>query len=263
MIRLGAFVRGAEKGYRIDDPELDQVLAYPSGDHKHLECVRRDLKSAGIDMIMAFGRIRIGCFSVLGKGCVGIVCLGSMRRGQVAVKVRRTDADRPDMLNEARMHAYANSVSVGPRLLWQTESALVMDYVNGLPIKEWLDTPYAQTSGRVMDMVSDLLDQCYRLDASGLDHGELSNSKRHALVEEGGKAVIIDFESASASRRARNVVAMTGYLFCRGSLENAMRRHFDWDALRLRRCLKEYKESRSARGYIDIREAIGLGRSQL
>jgi len=212
---------------------------------------------------MSFGRNRIGSFSVLGKGCVGIVCLGSMKGWQVAVKVRRTDANRPNMLNEAKMHAHANSVLVGPRLLWQTESALVMDYVNGLPIKEWLDTPHGRASESVRGMVSDLLDQCYRLDAAGLDHGELSNSKRHALVDEDGKAVIIDFESASASRTVRNVVAMTGYLFCRGSLENAMRRHFDWDAFRLRRCLKDYKESRSTKGYKDLREAIGLGRSPL
>jgi len=42
-------MRDTEKGYRIDDPELDPVLAYPDVDHKCLECVRRDLRGAGID----------------------------------------------------------------------------------------------------------------------------------------------------------------------------------------------------------------------
>ncbi|HRR54464.1 MAG TPA: hypothetical protein P5290_03895 [Candidatus Methanomethylicus sp.] len=258
-----ASLEGGEEWHGLDDPKLDPVLAYPSGDPMHLERVRRDLRRVGVEGIMSFGGNSIGSFWVLGKGWVGVVCLGSIGGRRVALKVRRADADRPNMLNEARMHAHANSVGVGPRLLGHTESVLVMDYVNGLPIIRWIDVPSGQEAGEVRGMVSDLLDQCFRLDMAGLDHGELSNSKRHVLVERGGRATIIDFESASASRTVRNVVAMTGYLFCKGAVGNTMRRYFEWDEFRLRRCLREYKESRSAENYEGLRETVGLGRSRL
>ncbi len=263
MSAVVAFLEGGGEWHGLDDPKLDPVLAYPSGDRRHLEGVRRDLRRVGAEGIMSFGGNSIGSFWVLGKGWVGIVCLGSVGGRRVALKVRRTDADRPNMLNEAKMHAHANSVGVGPRLLGQTESVLVMDYVNGLPIIRWLDVPNVQEEGAVRGMVSDLLDQCFRLDMAGLDHGELSNSKRHVLVEQGGRAAIIDFESASASRTVRNVVAMTGYIFCKGTVGNAMRRYFEWDEFRLRRRLKEYKESRSTGNYEGLRETVGLGRSRL
>ncbi len=260
---MGTSWEGSGRGLQLDHPELEPVLAYPSGDRRHLEAVRRDLRSLGVEGITSFGRNSIGSFWVLGKGWVGIVCLGSIGGRQVAVKVRRTDADRPNMLNEAKMHIRANSVGVGPKLLGQAENVLAMEYVKGLPVIRWLETPPGPASGVVNGTVSDLLDQCYRLDRAGLDHGELSDSKKHVLVDVSGRPVIIDFETASASRITRNVVAMTGYLFCKDALEKAMRRHFNWDALQLRRCLKDYKESKREDDYCRLREAIGIRNASL
>jgi putative serine/threonine protein kinase len=58
----------------------------------------------------------------------------------------------------------------------------------------------------------DLMEQARRLDVAGLDHGELSSARRHVIVS-GGVARIVDFESASVSRRCSNVTSMAQYLF--------------------------------------------------
>jgi len=46
----------------------------------------------------------------------------------------------------------------------------------------------------------------------GLDHGELVRAHRHVIVS-GGEPRIIDFESASTSRRCANVTSVVQYLF--------------------------------------------------
>ncbi len=51
---------------------------------------------------------------VLGKGFVGIVVIAHLNGQKIAVKIRRTDADRTDLLHEASMISKANSVGVAP-----------------------------------------------------------------------------------------------------------------------------------------------------
>jgi putative serine/threonine protein kinase len=247
-----------EGEYRLDAPELAPVLSYPTGDEKHLERVRSDLSGMGVESVFSQGRVSIGSFWAIGKGWVGVVLLGSLDGKKIALKVRRADADRPSMLNEARMHQFANSVGVGAGLIAKSENAIAMDYVNGEPAVRWLQRVPGPESVVVRRMVSDLLDQCFRLDAAGLDHGELSQSKKHVLVDAGGHPYLLDFETASDRRITRNVMAMAGYLFCKGSLVSALRRHLSWDSIQLMRCLKDYKASKSASDYLGIREAIGL-----
>ena len=53
--------------------------------------------------------------------------------------------------------------------------------------------------------VKKVLEDCYRLDQLGLDHGELSNISKHVIV--GKKTTLIDFESSSTNRRVSNVTS--------------------------------------------------------
>lgn len=244
--------------FRLDAPELVPILAYPTEDGKHLESVLRDLHEMGVESIFSHGRNSIGDFWVLGKGWVGVVCLGRLRGRRVAIKVRRVDADRPNMLNEARMHLFANSVGVGAELIAKSENAIAMECVEGESAIRWLQKVPGPETGAVRSMVSNLLDQCFALDAAGLDHGELSQSKKHVLVDASGRPFILDFETASDRRITRNVMAMTGYLFYKSTLEIVLRKHFSWDKNQLWQCLKEYKARKTAPNYREVREAIGF-----
>ena len=56
------------------------------------------------------------------------------------------------------------------------------------------------------------MEDCYRLDQIGFDHGELSNISKHVIVGK-TKASIIDFESSSTKRRPSNVTSITQAFF--------------------------------------------------
>ncbi|HKT21240.1 MAG TPA: hypothetical protein VJR06_01260, partial [Nitrososphaerales archaeon] len=107
-------------------------------------------------------------------------------------------------------------------------------------------------------MVHSLLNQCRTLDIMGIDHGQLSDLRKHAVVS-GGKPWIIDFESASRGRRARNVTTAAQYLFVGGALSPALRRALGVrDTARLKELLSEYKRSLSDYAYSKILEFLKL-----
>jgi putative serine/threonine protein kinase len=180
------------------------------------------MESLGITSIILGGKTIINGSHVAGKGCVGIVVKAKAGNTVCALKIRRTDADRKTMDKEARFHKIANSVEVGPRLEGQTKNIIAMEYVSGQNIVEWVaDTKRS----RVRSVARAVLEQCFRLDTAGLDHGELSRLARHVIVSD--RSYIIDFESASTTRKTSNVTAAAQSIFLYGTVANRVKKILD------------------------------------
>jgi len=151
---------------------------------------------------------------VLGKGCVGIVVAAHINRQRIALKIRRVDADRKGMEHEAEMLRKANSMDVGPCLIGSSDNFLVMEFLEGTLLPKWLETLKDRgTRNRIRQVLRDILEQCWKLDETGLDHGELSRAPKHIIVGPDDKAHIVDFETASVQRRVSNVTSICQYLF--------------------------------------------------
>jgi putative serine/threonine protein kinase len=69
----------------------------------------------------------------------------------------------------------------------------------------------------VRQVLKEVLEQCYRLDEAGLDHGELSKAPKHLLVDKAENVFMVDFETASIERHVSNVTAVCQYLFAGNS----------------------------------------------
>jgi predicted Ser/Thr protein kinase len=69
---------------------------------------------------------------------------------------------------------------------------------------------------RVKATVKALLEQCVRLDAYGLDHGELSRAHKNVLISKGDHPWILDYESASLMRRVNNFTSLAQYILLSG-----------------------------------------------
>jgi putative serine/threonine protein kinase len=93
----------------------------------------------------------------------------------------------------------------------------------------------------------DVLEQCWRLDAVGLDHGELSKAPRHLLMNKLGKPFIVDFETASIQRKVANVTSVCQYLF----VGNGIVPRLIWEVLgeknrdQIVEVLRNYKKERN------------------
>jgi putative serine/threonine protein kinase len=169
------------------------------------------LRKLGIAALEFTGQKRVLNVRVLGKGCVGIVTIACKDDEKVALKIRRMDADRESMWREAKMLRKANPVDVGPRLLGVSKDFLVMQFVKGQLLPEWLEKKAG--NARIKRAIRDVMEQCWRLDVAGLDHGELSHAPKHVIVTAEDNAFILDFESASVNRRLSNVTSICQFLF--------------------------------------------------
>jgi putative serine/threonine protein kinase len=104
-----------------------------------------------------------------------------------------------------------------------------------------------------------ILEQCFRLDLAGLDHGELSRLARHVIVSE--RPYIIDFESASTTRKTCNVTAAAQSIFLYGLLADRVReiRGSDVDREKAIRALKTYKHSHTRANFNAVLDALMKG----
>lgn len=239
------------------DTKYSRFITYPMMEAEEEARSRvQELSSIGISKLRFEGSTLLDGVPVLGKGCVGLVVHATLGKVPVALKIRRMDADRPSFFEEGRLLRLANSVDVGPRLITVTRNFLVMELISGLPLFRWVERKNSRS--QVRGVLRGLLEDCFKLDMIGLDHGELSHAPRNVLVDSKGRWCIVDFESASTSRRVANVTSLIQY-FLFGQLASKLGGRLYRSRRTVLRTLTEYKQDGSVEGFQSILETLGLG----
>ncbi len=200
------------------------VLCYPKYSASETTKRIKQLNQLGVKFIVFMGEKTAFNLSVLGKGYVGIVVAAQTETGLAALKIRRLDADRKEMEHEAGMLAEANRLGIGPRLIDRRRDFLLMELIRGALLPQWVKSLKGKGArNRIRNVFRDILEQCFRLDQAGLDHGELSRAPKHIIVDAHDKPHIVDFETASTNRRASNVTSACQYLFMKSQLAMIVR----------------------------------------
>jgi len=232
------------------------VMCFPNPTEAELQSRLQELRSHGVTALEFSGAASVFgvAVPVLGKGFVGIVVIAHLNGQRVAVKIRRVDADRADLLHEATMISKANSVGVAPKLMASSKNFLLMQLIEGDLLPNWLETN--NDKAVVKRVLGEVLEQCFRLDQVGLDHGELSKAPKHLLVDKTEKVFIVDFETASVERRVANVTAVCQYLFAGNSSASKILAEIfgEKNRLELIDALKAYKKNRTRSNFEDLLE---------
>jgi putative serine/threonine protein kinase len=236
-----------------------QVLTYPKISLRDAKSRIRQLEGLGVDELIFEGRTKIGRLGILGLGTVGVVVKARGGGRDYALKIRRTDANRPDMSEEVRVTRLANRIGIGPEVYSSSRDMILMKLLLSQEIREWI----AALRGRgkrdeVRGVLHALLNQCRKLDIMGIDHGQLSTLRKHAVIAE-GMPWIIDFESAGTGRRTRNVTTAAQYLLVGGAVAPSIRRILGVrETGTLRRDLSDYKRDPTDYSYSKILEHLRL-----
>ena len=201
----------------IGSPELATIISYPRLTDKEYNNRLKELYSLEIKYILPAGRLKIGKIPIAGKGCVSLVLKAETKNKICALKIRRTDANRKTMEMEVSLHQIANSAGVGPSIFRYSENYIMMEFIDGLSIIDWVKQR-SITAEQVRNLATAILQQCYNLDRTHIDHGELSRLDHHVIVSKSNTANIIDFESSSTQRRTSNVTAAAQSLFLNGPI---------------------------------------------
>jgi len=241
----------------LENNPYASIICYPKLAKTELRKRLKELQKLKVYALEFSGEKEAFNIPVLGKGCVGIVVIAYVGGEKAALKIRRVDADRANMRMEAEMLKKANSVGVGPKLLGFSKNFLLMQYVEGDLLPTWLEKTVEKM--RVKMVLREILEQCWRLDMAGLDHGELSHAPKHVVVNGEDKPFILDFESASINRKPSNVTSICQFLFISGLVaEKVAEKIGVREKKTIIEALRVYKADKRRENFEKILAACGL-----
>lgn len=200
-----------------------QLLAYPSGDAETLARRWAELQTLDIEAVYDHGSESLAGLNILGLGYCGVALRVRHSGSDRVLKIRREPAPQASLHREADMLKRANEVSVGPLHIAHSDNFLLMDYVKGPTLVNWLQQ--SQSIEAIYSLVSQLIHQAYQLDQAGMDHGDLRCITAHALVQS-DTPVLIDFSGASLDRRPANVTTLMQGLFISTHIAKLLRPYF-------------------------------------
>ena len=244
---------------KFADEPYSKILGYPKATSRQLRSRINELEKLKIRSISLTGPTTLGKLAILGKGYVGVVVLAKKGNKQIALKIRRTDSQRAEMKNEAILLKLVNSVNVGPKMFVASKNFLAMEYLEGVKIGEWVNTLKGIGSAkRLKDTIRIILENCYKLDQMGFDHGELSNISKHVIVGK-TKSTLIDFESSSTKRRPSNVTSATQAIFIgSGIAKRTQKIYRNPPKEKIIEVLKQYKKERTQESFEKLLKTLKL-----
>jgi len=236
-----------------------KILGYPKCTSRQIRSRINELEKLKIKSISLIGPTTLGKLAILGKGYVGVVVLAKKGNKQVALKIRRTDSQRNEMKSEAALLKIVNSVNIGPKIFAASKNFLVMEYLEGIKISEWINTLKGiGRSRKLKSTIRSILEDCYRLDQLGFDHGELSNISKHVIVGK-TKSTLIDFESSSTKRRPSNVTSVTQAIFIgSGMAKKTQKIYKNPSKEKIIKALKQYKQEKTQKSFENLLKILKL-----
>ena len=244
---------------KFAEEPYSNVLGYPNATNRQIKSRIAELEKLKIKSVCFTGPTKIGNLAILGKGYVGVVVLVKRGNKEVALKIRRTDSQRENMKNESILLKLVNSVSVGPKMIDVSKNFLVMEYIEGKKFSDWIEMLKGSGSAKQLkSTIRNVLEDCYRLDQIGFDHGELSNISKHVIVGK-NKVALIDFESSSTKRRPSNVTSITQAFFIgSGIAKHAQKIYKNSSKEKIIFALKSYKQEKTRDNFEKLLKILKL-----
>ena len=233
-----------------------RILGFPKPTKREITNRIQEMKKLGIKSVSFDGPTELEGLKILGKGYVGVVVLAKIKNNVFAVKIRRIDAPRKRMQDEARFQKIANDVNVGPKLIQASKNFLVMEYIKGEKIINWAKKTETK-SPEIRHVINNVLRDCFLLDHAGLDHGELSTIDKHVIVNK--SITIIDFESSSIKRKASNVSAAVQAIFIGTGLSKIIKKKIRVpEKTSIINVIRKYKKNPTEENFLDITSELKL-----
>ncbi len=244
---------------KFSEKPYSNILGYPNATSRQITSRINELEKLKIKSISLTGPTTLGNLAILGKGYVGVVVIAKKGNKEVALKIRRTDSQRKNMKNESILLKLVNSVKVGPKMFDVSNNFLVMEYLDGEKFSNWIEMLKGTGSvKKLKSTIKSVLEDCYKLDQIGFDHGELSNISKHVIVSK-TKISLIDFESSSTKRRPSNVTSITQAFFIgSGIARTAQKIYKNSSKEKIIEALKSYKQEKTRENFDNLLKVLKL-----
>jgi putative serine/threonine protein kinase len=244
---------------KLSKEPYSKILGYPKPTTRQVNSRILELEKLKIKSISFTGPTTIGKLGILGKGYVGVVVLAKRGNKKVALKIRRLDSQRSEMKSEAKLLKLVNTVGVGPKLYDSSKNFVIMEYLEGEKIGNWINSlKGAGSTKKLKNVIKAVLEDCFRLDQIGFDHGELSSISKHVIVGD-KKSTLIDFESSSTKRRVSNVTSIAQGIFIGSGIAKKVQRIYRVPSKeKIIEVLRIYKQEQSRDSFENLLKILKL-----
>jgi len=230
-------------------------LAFPSRNLRYAEKVLQELKEIGVEKLFISESDKPELIK-LGKGYRGLVIMGEVEGRRAAIKILRTDASMGSLEREAEATRLANSVGIGPKVFAHSRHVLALEFIEGRSFDKWIKELDETREAELRRVLRECFRQARLLDKLPLDHGELSDAKKHIIVKRDLHPVIIDFGKASKRRKPSNVTSLFSYITFGPHSEKIMK------MLKIEEppvaCSRSYKREMTDEAFFKLMRALNL-----
>lgn len=151
--------------------------------------------------------------------------------------------------NEAKWLKILNKKKIGPKLLKHKDNQIIMEFINGKRIINWLEE---NNKTQIIKVLKNILQQCRTLDKLKVNKKEFQNPYKHIIIDK--KPVIIDFERCKQTEKPKNVTQ-----FCQFITSKKIKQILEKKDIKIKKLtslLREYKNHQTDRNFKRILEKI-------
>lgn len=143
----------------------------------------------------------------LTKGKRGIIYKFTKNKKQYVIKIKRKESKAIDRIeNEAKILKIINKYNIAPTIKDSGKDYLVMEYIKGKQIKEYLEK--IKNPNKILKTI---LKQCFILDKLKINKLEMHKPTKHIICYK-NKATLIDFERTYTTKKPKNVTQFCEFI---------------------------------------------------
>ena len=215
---------------------LESVLLEEQGHSFERLFAYKISKSSLLKELCGAGLKGIAYFS---KGKRGLVYKALYKGKKVAIKIQNPKSAAIGKIeHEAAILLRLNKKRIGPNLLLHTEKYLVMEFIEGVSLEEFVKKAPKK---KAINALLDVLDQMKTLDDLGITKEEMAHPQKHIIIAK--KPVLIDFERAHFALKPSNLTQFCQYLTSTNLSELLRGKNINIDKEKLIGLAKAYKNS--------------------
>ncbi|MGM5481555.1 MAG: RIO1 family regulatory kinase/ATPase [Nanobdellota archaeon] len=149
---------------------------------------------------------------LLARGKRGVLLKAKVGDQDVAIKMTHPSSKAHNaLLKEAQNLKRVNKLGVGPKLIEYTDEYVIMEFVPGTLIGEYLADKNIPTR-EIKEVLARIIDQIFILDKNRINKQEMTKPYKHIIVKDNLEPVLIDFERAKITLRPANMTQFSQYL---------------------------------------------------
>ena len=203
----------------------------------------KNVEKKGLKQVVYFAKGKRGwVYKALYKG--KLVCIKR--------KIPQSTALRT-IENEAKFLRILNKYNIGPRFYFKAKNYLVIEFVDGLPIEEFIKSTSNPDS--IKKVLVEVFKKCRKMDQLKINKEEMHRPKKHILVKIKKKKPVvklIDFERSHKTKKPKNVTQFCQYLMSTNTIRLLEEKGIFIDRGVMLHRAKEYKKTYSNKEFKKI-----------